>query len=83
MTDLMQPDAVSDEDEVVMRRPAGAAKRHAPRRSAMIVARLSSNSVHRTVAGATHQSLIDGKSDAIQSSRAIGDVVGAVQKKRG
>jgi hypothetical protein len=45
--------------------------------------RLSSNSVHRTVAGATHQSLIDDKSDAVQSSRAIGDVVTAVQKKRG
>jgi pimeloyl-ACP methyl ester carboxylesterase len=47
------------------------------------LARLSSTSVHRTVAGATHQSLIDDKSDAGQSSRAIGDVVRAVQRKRG
>jgi pimeloyl-ACP methyl ester carboxylesterase len=47
------------------------------------LARLSSASVHRTVAGATHQSLIDDKSDAVQSSRAIGDVVRAVQNKRG
>jgi pimeloyl-ACP methyl ester carboxylesterase len=47
------------------------------------LATLSSTSVHRTVAGATHQSLIDDKSDAAQSSRAIGDVVTAVQKKRG
>jgi pimeloyl-ACP methyl ester carboxylesterase len=47
------------------------------------LARLSSTSVHRTVAGATHQSLIDVKSDAVQSSRAIGDVVTAVQKRRG
>ena len=46
-------------------------------------ARLSSTSVHRTVADATHQSLIDDKSDAIQSSRAIGELVTAVQKKRG
>jgi pimeloyl-ACP methyl ester carboxylesterase len=47
------------------------------------LATLSSNSVHRTVASATHQSLIDDKSDAAQSSRAIGDVVRAVQKNRG
>src|SRR5215218_6389138 len=38
MTDLMQPDAVGDQDEVVKPRPYGPAKRHAPRRSAMIVA---------------------------------------------
>ena len=44
------------------------------------LATLSSNSVHRTVAGATHQSLIDDKRDAAQSSRAIGDVVRAVQR---
>jgi hypothetical protein len=31
----------------------------------------------------SHQSLIDDKSDAVQSSRAIGDVVTAVQKKGG
>jgi pimeloyl-ACP methyl ester carboxylesterase len=47
------------------------------------LATLSSTSIHRTVAGATHQSLIDDKSDAARSSRAIGDVVRAVQKNRG
>ena len=47
------------------------------------LATLSSNSAHRTVAAATHQSLIDDKSDAARSSRAIGDVVRAVQEKRG
>jgi hypothetical protein len=47
------------------------------------LAKLSSSSVHRTVAGATHQSLIDDKSYAAQSSRAIGDVVRAAQRKRG
>jgi pimeloyl-ACP methyl ester carboxylesterase len=47
------------------------------------LATLSSNSLHRTIAGATHQSLIDDKSDAAQSSRAIGDIVKAVQKNRG
>jgi len=46
------------------------------------LAALSSNSVHRTVAGATHESLIDDKRDAAQSSRAIGDVVRAVQNER-
>ena len=47
------------------------------------LATLSSTSVHRTVAGSTHQSIINDKSDAAQSSRAIGDVVRAVQKKGG
>ncbi len=47
------------------------------------LATLSSNSVHRTVAGATHQSLIDDKRDAGQSIRAIGDVVRAVRNNRG
>jgi pimeloyl-ACP methyl ester carboxylesterase len=47
------------------------------------LATLSSDSVHRTVAGATHQSLIDDKTDATQSSRAIGDVVRAVQRNHG
>jgi pimeloyl-ACP methyl ester carboxylesterase len=47
------------------------------------LATLSSNSVHRIVPGATHQSLIDDESDAAESSRAIGDVVRAVQAKRG
>jgi pimeloyl-ACP methyl ester carboxylesterase len=47
------------------------------------LATLSSNSVHRTVAGSTHASLIDDKNDAAPSSQAIGDVVKAVQKARG
>jgi pimeloyl-ACP methyl ester carboxylesterase len=47
------------------------------------LARLSSNSVHRTIAGSTHQSLIDDKSDAARSSQAIGDIVRAVQKEIG
>jgi pimeloyl-ACP methyl ester carboxylesterase len=45
------------------------------------LARLSSNSVHRTVAGSTHQSLIDTRPDAAQSGRAIADVVSAVRAK--
>jgi len=45
------------------------------------LARLSSNSVHRIVAGSTHASLIDDKSDAILSSRFIRDVVGAVRAR--
>jgi pimeloyl-ACP methyl ester carboxylesterase len=47
------------------------------------LAKLSSNSVHRTVAGATHASLIENDNDAGQSTRAITDVVTAVQKARG
>jgi hypothetical protein len=47
------------------------------------LATLSSHSVHRTVARATHQSLIDDKRDAAQSIRAIGDVVRAVRNQRG
>jgi hypothetical protein len=47
------------------------------------LATLSSDSLHRTVAGSTHQSLIDDKRDAAQSSRAIGDIVTAVQKSHG
>jgi pimeloyl-ACP methyl ester carboxylesterase len=43
------------------------------------LARLSSNSVHRTVADSTHASLIDDKSDAAQSSRAVRDIVKAVR----
>jgi hypothetical protein len=38
MTDLMQPDIVRVQGEVVTRRPAGPAKRRAERGSAMIVA---------------------------------------------
>jgi len=47
------------------------------------LATLSSNSRHRTVAGATHGSLIDDRNDAAHSSKAIGDVVRAVQKQDG
>jgi len=43
------------------------------------LATLSSNSVHRTVAGSTHASLINDESDAAQSSQAIDDVVRAVR----
>ena len=43
------------------------------------LATLSSNSFHRTVAGSTHQSLIDDPKDAVASSRAIRDVVIAVR----
>jgi hypothetical protein len=45
------------------------------------LAKLSTDSLHRTVARATHQSLIDDRSDAAQSSRAIDDVVRAVQRR--
>jgi pimeloyl-ACP methyl ester carboxylesterase len=44
------------------------------------LAALSSDSVHRTIPGATHASLIDDHVDAAQSSRAIRDVVEAVQR---
>ena len=57
------------------RSPAALPDFHAGR-----LAKLSTNSIHRTVARATHQSLIDDKSDAAQSSRAIDDVVSAVQR---
>jgi pimeloyl-ACP methyl ester carboxylesterase len=43
------------------------------------LARLSTDSFHRTVAGSTHQSLIDDASDAAASSRAIRDIVAAVR----
>jgi pimeloyl-ACP methyl ester carboxylesterase len=43
------------------------------------LAALSTNSVHRIVAGSTHQSLIDDRADAAQSSRAVRDVVEAVR----
>jgi pimeloyl-ACP methyl ester carboxylesterase len=44
------------------------------------LAKLSTNTIHHTIARATHQSLIDDKSDAAQSSRAIDDIVRAVQR---
>jgi pimeloyl-ACP methyl ester carboxylesterase len=43
------------------------------------LARLSTGSVHRTIPGATHASLVDDHADAAQSSRAIRDVVNAVR----
>src|SRR4051794_38017095 len=47
------------------------------------LATLSTGSVHRTIPGATHASLIDDTADAAQSSRAIRDVVKAVQRAGG
>jgi pimeloyl-ACP methyl ester carboxylesterase len=44
------------------------------------LAKLSTHSDHRTIAGSTHASLIDDMNDASQSSRAIADVVEAVRK---
>src|SRR4051794_22669834 len=44
------------------------------------LARLSTDSLHRTIPGATHASLINDHVDAAQSSRAIRDVVKAVQR---
>jgi pimeloyl-ACP methyl ester carboxylesterase len=43
------------------------------------LATLSTNSVHRIVPGATHDSLVDDRADAAQSSRAIRDVVRATR----
>lgn len=47
------------------------------------LATLSTDSVHRTIPGATHASLINDHVDAAQSSRAIRDVVKAVQRAGG
>ena len=47
------------------------------------LASLSTHTFHRTVAGSTHQSLIDDPKDAAASSRAIRDVVLAVRTKDG
>ena len=44
------------------------------------LASMSSNSNHRTIAGSTHQSLIDDETHAGQSSQAIRDIVYAVRK---
>jgi len=46
------------------------------------LAKLSRNSFHRTVAGSTHQSLIDDERDAEASSRAIRDIVVAVRNEQ-
>lgn len=53
-----------------------------PRAQARLAA-LSPRSIHRTIAGATHASLVEDRDDAAQSSRAIGDVVAAVRARRG
>jgi pimeloyl-ACP methyl ester carboxylesterase len=45
------------------------------------LAGLSTDSVHRTIAGATHTALVNDRVDAAQSSRAIRDVVKAVQRE--
>jgi hypothetical protein len=47
------------------------------------LAALSSTAFHRTVAGATHGSLIDDEQDSAASSGAIRDVVLAVRARRG
>jgi pimeloyl-ACP methyl ester carboxylesterase len=47
------------------------------------LAALSAASTHRTIAGATHASLVTDPVDAAQSSRAIRDVVMAVRADRG
>jgi hypothetical protein len=47
------------------------------------LARLATGSFHRTIPGATHASLINDQVDAAQSSRAIRDVVKAVQRAGG
>jgi hypothetical protein len=47
------------------------------------LATLSSHSIHRIVAGSTHASLIDDRSDAARSSEAIRDIVKAVQNAGG
>ena len=44
------------------------------------LATLSTDSVHRTIAGATHASLVNDHVDAARSARAIRDVVTAVQR---
>jgi pimeloyl-ACP methyl ester carboxylesterase len=47
------------------------------------LAALSSRAFHRTIAGSTHQSLIDDPEDAAASSRAIRDIVVAVRRPGG
>ena len=63
-------------------RPARAPSRAGPQHQNDL-ATLSSHSFHRTVAGSTHQSLIDDPKHAAASSRAIRDVVVAVRNKEG
>jgi hypothetical protein len=46
------------------------------------LAKLSTNSVHRTVAGATHAALLEDRRFAAITSRAIGQVVQRVRSGR-
>jgi hypothetical protein len=46
------------------------------------LARLSTNSVHRIVDGATHQDLIANQEDAAATTQAILDVVASVESQR-
>ncbi|HEY6960887.1 MAG TPA: alpha/beta hydrolase [Gaiellaceae bacterium] len=46
------------------------------------LARLSTNSIHRTVAGATHAALLENKEFATSTSKAITDVVRRVRSSR-
>jgi hypothetical protein len=43
------------------------------------MARLSTNSVHRVIAGATHEALIANQQDAAATTQAILDVVASVR----
>jgi hypothetical protein len=45
------------------------------------MARLSTNSVHRIIDGATHEDLIVNKEDAAATTQAILDVVASVRSK--
>ena len=45
------------------------------------LARLSSTTVHRTVPGSTHASLVEDEADAAESGRAIRDIVNAVEDR--
>jgi pimeloyl-ACP methyl ester carboxylesterase len=44
------------------------------------LAKLSTKSIHRTIPGSTHGSLIQDEADAAQSSRAISDIVETIRK---
>jgi hypothetical protein len=45
------------------------------------MARLSTNSVHRVIAGATHEELIANPEDAAATTQAILDVVASVRNQ--
>jgi hypothetical protein len=46
------------------------------------MARLSTNSVHRVIAGATHQDLVANQEDAAATTQAILDVVASIRSPR-